>query len=187
MRSFNPPKKFAERFSYLKKTNAQRSSPAFLPLVRTRKKRIPEILKKSYVLHGYHTDESLILMQGGTESQIKNELLNEIGILEKHYLIIKNYLSGTEYEDMEIVGNLRVFKDTLNRISAHILTLYTLKGQRTKITWDPLLSNIDEALATMNSSSKRKPRATIQLALNISDPKIEEVMSYLAALKTSLR
>jgi len=126
-------------------------------------------------------------MQDGTEAQIKNELITEIQNLEKHFSLIKNYLSGTEYADVEIIGNLRVFKDTLSRISAHILTLYTMKGQRTKITWDSLFVNIDNALATLSSYSKRKPRETIQLAFDMSEPKVEEVMSYLSSLNASLR
>ena len=126
-------------------------------------------------------------MLNGTEAQIKRELNSEIQNLEKEYSLIKSYLSGTEYDDVEIIGNLRVFKDNLSRISAHILTLYTMKGQRTKITWDSLFVNIDNALATLNSYSKRKPRETIQLAFNMSEPKVEEVMSYLSSLKASLR
>jgi hypothetical protein len=126
-------------------------------------------------------------MQGGTESQIKNELTNEIQSLEKHYSLIMSYLAGTEYDDVEVIGNLRVFKDSLSRISAHILTFYTLKGQRTKITWDSLFVNIDNALATLGTFSKRAPRETIQLAFNMSEPKVEEVMAYLSALRASLK
>ena len=126
-------------------------------------------------------------MQDETEAKIKSELINEIQSLEKRYSLIQNYLSGTECDDMEIIGNLRVFKDTLSRISAHILTFYTMKGQRTKITWDSLFVNLENALATLNSYSKRKPRETIQLAFNMSEPKVEEVMSYLSSLKASLR
>jgi hypothetical protein len=126
-------------------------------------------------------------MQDGTEARIKNELNSEIQALEEHYLTIKDYLSGTELGNAEIVGTLQVFKDTLNRISAHILTLYTLKGQKTKITWDSLFTNLDDALATMRASANPKPRAAIQLALNLSEPKIEQVMSYLSALKQSLQ
>jgi hypothetical protein len=65
--------------------------------------------------------------------------------------------------------------------------LYTLEGQKTKITWDPLLTNIDNALERLQGSASSKPVPTIQLALNISEPKIEEVMSYLLKLKKSLQ
>ena len=88
---------------------------------------------------------------------------------------------------MEVIGTLRGFRNTLNEISAHILTLYTLEGQKIKITWDSLLTNIDHTLETLQASARSEPRATIQLALNISEPKIEEVMSYLLTLKESLQ
>ena len=43
-------------------------------------------------------------MQDGPEAQIKSELNSEIQTLEKCYLTIKNYLSGTEYDAIQIVG-----------------------------------------------------------------------------------
>lgn len=117
---------------------------------------------------------------------IEAELHTEIQVLEKQYHVIKNYLSGTETA-INIIQTLREFKNALNKISVHILTLYTLKGQKTKITWDSLLTNIDNALETIQTSRQPNPRAIIQLSLKISDPKIEEVMSYLSALKESLQ
>lgn len=117
---------------------------------------------------------------------IEAELRTEIQVLEKQYQVIKDYLLGTEVTT-NIVQTLREFKNTLNKISAHILTLYTLKGQKAKITWDSLLTNIDNALETIQTSRQPNPRAIIQLSLKISDPKIEQVMSYLSALKESLQ
>ncbi len=46
-------------------------------------------------------------MQDGTEARIKNELTSEIQTLEKHYLTIKNYFSGTEYNAIQIVGTCK--------------------------------------------------------------------------------
>jgi hypothetical protein len=129
----------------------------------------------------------LTSMQDGTDEIIKTELYGEIETLEKQYRVIKGYLAGKEYDSLEIIGTLREFRNTLSKISAHILTLYTLEGQKTKITWDSLLTNIDNALETLQTSARSKPRPTIQLALNISEPKIEEVMSYLLSLKESLQ
>jgi hypothetical protein len=127
-------------------------------------------------------------MQDGTDEIIKTELYGEIQSLEKQYRIIKEYLAGKEYDSLQIIGTLKTFRNTLSKISAHILTLYTLKAQKTKITWDPLITNIDNALETLQTSARSKqPRPTIQLALNISEPKIEEVMSYLLTLKESLQ
>jgi hypothetical protein len=126
-------------------------------------------------------------MRDGTDEIIKTELYGEIETLEKQYHAIKDYLSGTESESLEIIGNLQGFRNTLSKISMHILTLYTLEGQKTKITWDSLFTNIDNALERLQGSARSNPRPTIQLALDMSEPKIEEVMSYLLTLKKSLQ
>jgi hypothetical protein len=124
-------------------------------------------------------------MRDGTDEIIKTKLYREIETLEQQYRALKGYLAGND-DSLEIVGTAKGFRDTLNKISTHVLTLYTLEGQKTKITWDSLLTNIDHALETLQSS-RSKPKAAIQLALNMSEPKIEEVMSYLLALKKSLQ
>ena len=124
-------------------------------------------------------------MRDGTDEIIKTKLYGEIETLEKQYRALKVYLEGNE-NSLEIVGAVKGVRDTLSKISTHILTLYTLEGQKAKITWDSLLTNIDHALETLRSS-RSKPVPAIQLALNISEPKIEEVMSYLLTLKKSLQ
>jgi hypothetical protein len=124
-------------------------------------------------------------MRDGTDEIIKTKLYGEIATLEKQYHTLKACLSGKE-GDLEIVGAVKRLRDTLSKTSTHVLTLYTLEGKKTKITWDSLLKNIDNALETLQSSSS-KPVPAIQLALNISEPKIEEVMSYLLTLKKSLQ
>jgi hypothetical protein len=121
-------------------------------------------------------------MRDGTDEIIKTELYREIEKLEKQYRAIKDYLSGKETESLEIIETLRGFKSTLNKISIHILTLYTLESQKTKITWDSLFTNIDHALEQLQTS-RSNPRQTIQLAIDMSEPKIEEIMSYLLTLK----
>jgi hypothetical protein len=125
-------------------------------------------------------------MRDGTDEIIKTELYGEIETLDKQYRAITGYLSGKEAESLEIIGTLRGFKSTLSKISMHILTLYTLEGQKTKITWDSLFTNIDNALERLQTS-RSNPRPTIQLAFDMSEPKIEEVMSYLLTLKKSLQ
>jgi hypothetical protein len=126
-------------------------------------------------------------MRDGTDEIIKTKLYAEIETLEKQYRAIKGYLAEKEDDSLEIIGTFRGFRETLNKISTHILTLYAVEGQKTKITWDSLLTNIDHALETLQTSAPSKPRQAIQLALNISEPKIEEVMSYLLTLKESLQ
>jgi hypothetical protein len=134
-----------------------------------------------------HRRGDVISMRDGTDEIIKTELYGEIETLEKQYRTLKGYLSGTEDEGLEIVGTLRGFRSTLSKISMHILTLYTLEGQKTQITWDSLFTNIDHALERLQASARSNPKPTIQLAFDMSEPKIEEVMSYLLTLKKSLQ
>jgi hypothetical protein len=126
-------------------------------------------------------------MRDGTDEIIKTKLYGEIETFEKQYRALKGYLSGKEAESLEIVGTLQGFRNTLSEISMHILTLYTLEGQKTKITWDSLFTNIDNALERLQASASSNPRPVIQLALDMSEPRIEEVLSYLLALKKSLQ
>jgi hypothetical protein len=144
-------------------------------------------IEKSYVLQLNIKSRDSIIMQDGKDEQIKSELIFEIQSLEEYYLKISNYLSGTEYDALEMIGTLKVFRDMLDRISAHILTFYTLKGQRTKITWEQLLINIGNALDTLKGHRSSNPRVAIQAALNMSEPNIVEVMSFLGTLKKSLQ
>jgi hypothetical protein len=124
-------------------------------------------------------------MRDGMDEIIKTKLYDEIETLEVQYHELKGYLGGND-DSLEIIGIAKGFRDTLNKISTHVLTLYTLEGQKAKITWDSLITNIDHALETFQSS-RSKPRSAIQLALNISEPKIEEVISYLLSLKKNLQ
>jgi hypothetical protein len=125
-------------------------------------------------------------MKDESEAQTRKVLTAEIETLEIRYETLKEYLAGRQIDDSEIVGVLRAYKDDLSTISAHILTLYQLKGQRAKITWESLFTNIDTALEAIQNSPRTKPRVAIETALNMSEPKIEEVMAYLATLKQSL-
>lgn len=125
-------------------------------------------------------------MKDEAEAQMRRILSAEIEALEVRYETLKEYLAGHQIDDFEVVGVLQTFKDDLSTISAHILTLYQLKGQRAKITWDTLFTNIDTAVSAIQNSPRVKPRDAIETALKISEPTIEEVMSFLATLKKSL-
>jgi hypothetical protein len=116
---------------------------------------------------------------------MKNALRAEIEALQQNYGTIKRYLSGEELDILEISGAVQGFRDILNQISAQVMALYTLKGQRTKITWEPLLENVGNALENMKRRNSN-PRTAIELAFNMSDPNAEQVMAYLENLKTSL-
>jgi hypothetical protein len=126
-------------------------------------------------------------MKDEAEAEMRKILSAEIEALEVRYETLRNYLSPkSQIDDLEIAGVLRVYKDDLSTITAHILTLYQLKGQRARITWDNLFTNIDNALETIQNHPRVNPRTAIETAFNMSEPKIEEVMTYLAKLKQSL-
>lgn len=144
--------------------------------------------KKSYVLLVRHTRWRCNLQNGtDPETRLRQDLLAEIETLENYYKVLSSYLAGAEYDPAEIRGNLQIFKASLSRASAYLLTLYNLKGQRIKIPWEPLFTNLDHALATMDLVPSSKLRTTVQLALNMSEPKIEQVLSYLVNLKEFLK
>ncbi len=126
-------------------------------------------------------------MQDEKDAHIKSQLTAEIQSLEETYFTLRDYLLGKDYDSLEMVGTLRVFKDKLDGISAHILTFYTLKGQRTNITWEQLLSNIGNALETLKGPRSANPRTAIHAALTMSQPNASEVMAYLNNLKKSLQ
>ncbi len=127
-----------------------------------------------------------IRMKDEAETQMCKILIAQIEALDVQYQTLKEYLVGHQIDDFEVSGILGALKDNLNTISTQILALYQLKGQRTKITWDSLFTNIDTALDTIQNSQRVKQRDTIETALKMSEPTIEEVMAYLSTLKKSL-
>jgi hypothetical protein len=56
------------------------------------------------------------------DAHMRAELTAEIIGLEEKYLIMRRYLSGEEFDPLEIVGSLHAFKTGLDRISAQILS-----------------------------------------------------------------
>jgi hypothetical protein len=125
-------------------------------------------------------------MQNAEDAQTRNVLRGEIEALENNYKVLRSYVDGTEYDNLEIMGILQVFRETMNQLSGHILTFYVLKGQKTKITWESFLANIDNALENMRNAAHPDPRSAIQLAFNMSEPNAQEVMIYFAKLKAAL-
>lgn len=122
-----------------------------------------------------------------TEKRLKDDLLAEIHNLENYYALLSSYLSGKEYDAAQVRSTLQAFKASLSRASAYLLTLYNLKGQRVKIPWESLFTNLDHALATMELAPSTKLRTAVQLALNMGEPKIGQVLSYLSNLKEFLK
>jgi len=126
-------------------------------------------------------------MVDNIETKIKQDLFAEIQNLEQNYKIIKSFLSGTDYDAITLGGTIQSFKDGLSRASAFVLALYNLKGKRVNIPWDPLFTSLDYALATVTVSSSPKQKAAVKTILLMSEEQIEQVLSYFAALKESLK
>jgi hypothetical protein len=126
-------------------------------------------------------------MSDNTEARIKQDLFAEIENLEQNYVVIRNFLSGKEYEAIVIGGAIQSFKDSLSRASAFVLALYNLKGKRVNIPWDPLFTSLDYALATIAVSSLPKQKAAVKTILSMSEEQIEQVLSYFSVLNDSLK
>ena len=126
-------------------------------------------------------------MADNTETKIKQDLFAEIQSLEQNYIVIKSFLSGTDYDALTLGGTIQSFKDGLSRASAFVLALYNLKGKRVNIPWEPLFTSLDYALATIGVSSSPKQKAAVKTILSMSAEQIEQVLSYFAALKESLK
>jgi len=126
-------------------------------------------------------------MPDSTETKIKQDLLVETQNLEQNYIVIKNFLSGKEYDSITIGGAIQSFKDSLSRASAFVLALYNLKGKRVSIPWEPLFTSLDYAMATITISSSQKQKTAVKTILTMSQEQIEQVLSYFSALKESLK
>jgi hypothetical protein len=123
-------------------------------------------------------------MQNDAESKIKQDLLVEIQKLEENYRVIRNFVAGEDYEVSTIGNSLQSFKDSLSRASAFVLALYNLKGKRVNIPWEQLFTSLDYALATLSTAPRKEAIVAI---LSMAAPQMEQVLSYFAALKESLK
>ena len=121
------------------------------------------------------------------EAKIKQDLFVEIRNLEQNYSVIRGFISGKDYDVVAIGGTLQSFKDSLSRASAFVLALYNLKGRRVTIPWEPLFTSLDYALATLAVSASPKQKTAVRTILSMSQEQMEQVISYFAALKESMK
>jgi len=126
-------------------------------------------------------------MTEGTEAKIKQDLIAEIANLEQTYRLIKSNLSAKNYDPIAVGTTLKDFKDSLSRASAFTLALYNLHGQRVKIPWEQLFTTLDYALATVTVSPVQKQQVAVQTILSMAQADFEQVLTYFAALKESLK
>ncbi len=126
-------------------------------------------------------------MTEGTEAKIKQDLIAEIANLEQNYRLIKSNLAAKNYDAIAVGATLKDFKDSLSRASAFTLALYNLRGQRVKIPWEQLFTTLDYALATVTVSPAQKQKAAVQTILSMAQADFEQVLTYFAALRESLK
>ncbi len=126
-------------------------------------------------------------MPDNTEEKIKQDLFVEIQNLEQNFAVISGFLSGKDYDSITIGQTIQSFKDSLSRASAFVLALYNLKGKRVSIPWEPLFTSLDYAVATISVSSSPKQKEAVRTILLMSKEQMEQVLSYFAALKESIK
>jgi hypothetical protein len=126
-------------------------------------------------------------MPEGTEAKIRQDLSAEIDYLQESYHQLKNVFAAKDYDQLATATAIRAFKDSLSRASAYTMTLYNLKGHRVNIPWEQLFTNLDYALATINMSPSLKQRDAVYTILSMSKAEFEQVLSYFASLKESLK
>lgn len=126
-------------------------------------------------------------MANDAESKIKQDLISEITNLEKKYHLIETNLAAKEYDPVALGAVLKDFKDSLSRASAFTLALYNLRGLKVKIPWEQLFTNLDYALATITVSPSLKQKVAVQTILSMSKADFEQVLTYFAALKESIK
>jgi len=124
-------------------------------------------------------------MQSGFDRQIRDELRSEMENLEKNYAIIKDILSGVKYESSTVKGTLQSFKDNLSKVASLVSVLSLARGssQPMRIPIDSLINQIDFALSVLELSPQTSPSGVIQVALALSETKIENIMSLVSILK----
>mgnify|MGYP006886081455 FL=1 len=126
-------------------------------------------------------------MAEGAESRIRQDLIAEIANLEQTYRLIKRNLAAVNYDPAAVGASIKDFKDSLNRASAYTLAFYNLHGQIVKIPWEQLFTTLDYALATVTVSPPQKQKTAVQTILSMAQSDFEQVLTYFAALKESLK
>jgi hypothetical protein len=126
-------------------------------------------------------------MTAETEIKLRQDLYAEITFLEQSYRQINSGLLAKDYDAAAVVSALKTFKDSLNRASAYALALYTLRGKQVTFSWEHLFIHLDYAIAAVNGSPTLKQRDTVQTILTMSKTEFEQVLTYFAALKESIK
>jgi hypothetical protein len=126
-------------------------------------------------------------MTAETEIKLRQDLYAEITFLEQSYRQINIGLLAKDYDASAVATALKTFKDSLNRASAYALALYTIRGKQVTFSWEHLFIHLDYAIAAVNGSPTLKQRDTVQTILTMSKTEFEQVLTYFAALKDSIK
>ena len=124
-------------------------------------------------------------MSNPLEMKLTEELCSELESIEKNYAIIKDILSGTTFEHSRVKETLQSFKDNLSKVNSlfGLISQVKAKGTTLSIPINPILKTLDFALVLIELYPQQNPSSFIQLALALSDTKIENVMALLLLLK----
>ena len=115
-----------------------------------------------------------------------DELKAEISLVQEYYQLLKDYLSGAEYDISEIRGCIHSLKERLSKVRLlYIAYCLERSGKEINLPIDSLLNQMDFALALIESNPQQS-RAIIQMALAISPTKIEDIIAFLDFLKERL-
>jgi HPt (histidine-containing phosphotransfer) domain-containing protein len=126
-------------------------------------------------------------MTAETEIKLRQDLYAEITFLEESFRQINSGLLAKDYDASIVASALKTFKDSLNRASAYALALYTIRGKQVTFSWEHLFIHLDYAIAAVNGSPTLKQRDTVQAILTMSKTEFEQVLTYFAALKESIK
>jgi len=110
---------------------------------------------------------------------MEQRLKAEIESLKKQYEVLKDYLSGVEYNLSDVRACLHAIKDGLSRVRVlYAAFILDKKGTFVDFPVGDLPSSLDLALV-MIEWEPQKARAKIQTSLALSRTKIEDIMAVL--------
>ena len=118
---------------------------------------------------------------------MESRLKAEIRSLEANYRLVKDFLSGADYDLNTIPENLQSLKDNLSNVRALTMAYTQIKeGKVVDFPINPIVNQIDLAL-TLIEMNPQQARSLLQLSLALSNVKIEDIMAFISILRDSLR
>jgi hypothetical protein len=144
-----------------------------------------QIVRSSYKIDFVTTLGGRKSLDSDLRESIKSAINSEIALLEKDYEIIKNSLKGFVFEVSMVRAALQSYKDRLSRVRSLLMAFFQIQGKSFDFQIRPILDSIDVALLLMEMPPQldsSKMRGIMQLALALSETKIEDVMALISTL-----